>query len=83
MPHPTFVDVQTGHNVQAIQSGHSGILLDEHHLRHFEEGDWIVSFPMNLEGQFSRQSFSEPEFKKRFSSGKTSKINWKDHGWPY
>jgi hypothetical protein len=77
MPYSTYKDSKTGNNVQAIEVGHAGILFGIG--THFEEGDYIVQFPVNLEGTQHRAVFSASQFKERF--GGRAKTDWKALGW--
>lgn len=77
MAYTTHKDTETGHLVEAIQAGHSGILLPEN--SDFKESDFIVLFPIDLLGQKKRMVFAEEVFRVRFGVKKT--VDWKALGW--
>ncbi len=79
MPYNSFKDSTTGHVIQAIECGHGGTLMETH--QNFEEGDYIVKWPVDLEGIIRHEVFPSDVFNKRFNEG-SKKIDWKALGWP-
>lgn len=79
MPYLFYTDSETGQIVEAICCGHGGILMDSKEM--FEEGDYIVKFQVDLEGNRPTKLFTPETFKKRFH-GDAEKIDWKAMGWP-
>lgn len=78
MPYSAYKDSETGNDVVAVEAGHDGILMIE--KLHFEKGDFIVKFPIDLLGNQKRMVFDPKTFQTRF--GRLSKVDWQALGWP-
>lgn len=81
----SYIDEETGNTVHAKQAQHGGsLILVYGEFEQFEDGDWIVTFPVNFEGKQERRVIKEEAFSKRFKllgSKKTTGIDWSQYGW--
>jgi hypothetical protein len=80
MPYQIFLDTSTGNNVEAVECGHDGMLVDEM-FSPFSEGDYMVKHPIDLEGNRVVQHFNKDEFTKRFRSTQSNQQYWAQFGW--
>lgn len=80
MPYQLYKDSETGNFVEAVECGHGGTLFETN--QNFKEGDYIVKFPVDLEGNRRQRVFDVDTFQNRFNAGK-KKIDWAALGWPY
>lgn len=76
-----YVDQLTQQQVQAQQVEHGGSLIEN--MQEFEDGDWIITWPIEFDGLQRKTVIKKDVFTTRFKRvGDTGKIDWKNQfGW--